>query len=344
MEQTALFSFRLQMPAGQTALRSGSSLAIPAAAEAAVPDASVPEATDSRTEAVSDPEPVSEGIVWSRIEIPEAAPAPGEKGDGGKIREMKMSPGRQNVEGVSFTNRSARTNLDIAGLLQQEIALQDTGEEPLVLLMHTHTTKSYMAYDAGYYNKSDPSRTQDEGKNVTAIGEIVATRLRDAGIPVLHDVTVHDYPQYSNAYSRSLTTVKKILQQHPSIQIVIDLHRDGIMADETTKVKPTVVIDGKKTAQVMLLVGLSDTASVPNPGWKNNLTIAARLQQYADASGDGLMRPMILRDGRFNQHTAPYCFLVEMDSDSNTLPEAMRAADLFGRRLALFLKEETVFS
>lgn len=332
--QVAGWSLRLQFPAAQPSYVTGIQIHRPSHADKEQPSISYP---NTGGQAIQPS--VGDGVEWVQFDIPEPQTPPPEALDGGKIKEMQMTGGREEVDGVCYNDRSGRESVDMQAALQTDLTLKLHGDAPLVLLMHTHTTESYMAYDAGYYNKSDPSRTTNEKENVVAIGEMMAQQLQAAGIPVLHDTTVHDQP-YSGAYGRSLKTVQSILKQYPSIQVVIDVHRDGVMADETTKVKPTVKINGEKVAQVMLLVGLNDTKSVPNPNWPNNLAMAAQLQQFADASKDGLMRPMVLRDGRFNQHTAPYCFLVEMGSDSNTLSEAMRAADLFGQRLALFLREE----
>ena len=108
-----------------------------------------------------------------------------------------------------------------------------------------------MSYYAGYYNEGDGGRSKDESKNVCAVGEAIAAELRAAGIGVIHDTTIHDNPKYTGAYTRSEETVKKNLKQYPSIQVVLDVHRDGIMIDNTTKAKPTVTINGKKAAQTM---------------------------------------------------------------------------------------------
>lgn len=113
--------------------------------------------------------------------------------------------------------------------------------------MHTHTTECYLDYDAGFYNDSDPTRTLDENqKRGRRSEEVVTAQLQAAGIGVVHDKTVHDSPQYTGAYDRSKATVLKNLEAYPTIQVVLDIHRDSIQRDASSKVKPTAEIGGKR--------------------------------------------------------------------------------------------------
>ncbi len=267
------------------------------------------------------------------IVVPNKEP-PGNNGSGGIVSEQRMSIGDSFIEGIAFRNKSGKS-LDIEEQLSRkpDIHIRDT-DEPQVLIMHTHTTEAYMEYYAGYYNSGDGGRSQDNTKNVVYVGDVLAAQLEACGIKVLHDTAVHDYPNYSGAYDRSAETVAKDLEKYPSIQVVIDLHRDGIMLDDTAKVKPTVEINGRKAAQIMIITGVVSTDSLPHPNWQENLRLTLRLQQAVNTKYEGLIRPLSIVASRYNQHLSKGAMLIEMGSEANTMDEAVYSAQLLGKTLA----------
>lgn len=263
--------------------------------------------------------------------------APPRSDKGGTVITEQLSSGTYVVENVAIKN-SANKTIDIAKQFSvlPKITVQKNNT-PQVLILHTHTTECYLGYDAGYYNDDDPTRTRDSAKNMVAVGEAIAAELRAAGIGVIHDTTEHDYPQYNGAYSRSLATANRVLKQYPNIVAVLDIHRDCIMRSDTEKVKPTVTINGKQAAQLMILTSVSNTDAVPHPKWKENLRFALQLQNRLNTAYEGLMRPLNLVGARYNQHVAPASMLVEVGSDANTLEEAVYAGQLFGEQFAKLL-------
>lgn len=279
------------------------------------------------------------------LDVPSSAPVVipprGEKG--GIVSEEQLSLGSNFVQGVATRNKSGKT-FDLA----KEVAILPTfripdNGEPQVLIVHTHTTESFMPYYAGYYNDGDTPRTTDESKNIVTVGRAIAEQLRAAGIRVTHDTTVHDSPKYTGAYDRSAETVKKNLEKYPSIKVVLDIHRDGIMRDETTKVKPTTVINGRKAAQVMIITGVVDTKAIPHPNWQENFHFGLMLQSALHTQYEGLVRPLSIVASRYNQHLAPGYLLLEMGSEGNTMEEAVYSGQLVGKTLAQVLyrlKEE----
>ncbi len=262
---------------------------------------------------------------------------PPEAGDGGKITETQLTIGNTFVQGVAIKNASSAT-LNIAEQLKTapDLGITDTSE-PQVLIMHTHTTEAYMAYDAGYYNASDPSRTKDNTQNVVAVGEAIAAQLRAAGIGVVHDTTVHDSPKYTGAYDRSAETVQKNLEQYPSIKVVLDIHRDAINQSATNKLKPTVVINGRKAAQMMIIANASNTSAQPNPHWEENVRLALRLQSALHTQYEGIVRPLYLVNSRYNQHLTNGSLLIEMGAEGNTVEEASYSGQILGKTLAQVL-------
>ena len=96
-------------------------------------------------------------------------------------------------------------------------------------------------------------------------------------------------------------------------------------------------IKGKKTAQIMLVVG-TDAGGLSHPGWRDNLTFAAKIQKKAEENYPGLTRPLNLREERFNQHTTPCSIIVEVGTNANTLSEAKTGAEFIGEVIAQVLK------
>ena len=260
---------------------------------------------------------------------------PENKGDGGSVVERTMNTGDRS-RGVATKNRSGQS-VDVAAVLNRELSIKwDDTTEPQVLILHTHTTESYMTYAADYYNAEDRQRTTDHTRNVCATGEALRMTLAAYGIVAIHDTPLHDSPVYSGAYSRSAETAKAYLEQYPSIRVVLDLHRDAVTEGEAL-VRPVATVDGKQAAQMMIIAGVVSTDALPHPEWEQNLTLAAHWQAALDAVSLDLMRPLNLTASRYNQHLSPGWLLVEMGTEANTVEQAVYSAQLLGRTLAQLL-------
>lgn len=257
----------------------------------------------------------------------------------GKISEQFLSPysAKYSYNNVYMKNSSGiDINLSEELAAKLKFSIKKSGE-PEVLIMHTHATESYMSEIRDYYTAADPSRTTDNDKNVTHIGEIIANRLKAAGIGVLHDKTQHDHPAYTGSYSRSEVTVNEYLKKYPSIKIVLDIHRDSISLNETDRVRPVAEINGKRAAQVMLCMG-SQSGTVKNhPNWRENFRLALRLQQTLEVMYPGLARPIVLASKLYNQNLTTGSLLIEMGTESNTLSEAEYSAELTANALVSLL-------
>jgi len=221
-------------------------------------------------------------------------------------------------------------SLDLAALTVAAPSIRLQPDAPQILIMHTHGTEAYTMDGTDIYTPSDTSRTTDEHYNVLRIGREIANALTDMGFSVLHDTTLYDYPAYSGAYDRSKAGVESYLERYPSIQIVLDIHRDALVGENGETYKTLAEVDGEEMAQLMLVVGSNDTG-LDHPNWKGNLTLAIDLQQRLCAISPSLARPITVRTNRFNQQLAPGALLVEVGSHGNTLREALSAARLFAR-------------
>lgn len=212
-------------------------------------------------------------------------------------------------------------------------------ENPTVLIVHTHTTESYAPDEGNMYFINDNSRSTDENRNMLAIGDIITKKLTECGISVIHDRTFHDYPAYNGAYGRSLKTIEKNIAENRNIEIVLDVHRDAVVSSDGTAAKMVCDINGAKTAQIMLVVG-TNGGGLSHSDWESNLTFAAKIQKQADEKYSGLMRPLNLRDERFNQHLTKNSVIIEVGTNANTLGEAKQGAEYIADCIVSVIKNE----
>ena len=236
-------------------------------------------------------------------------------------------------------NSTSLSNQQVSALLAQplELTLEDT-DQPQVLIVHTHTTESFEPFDRDFCDTSYTWRSTDNSQNVVRLGDILAQQLQQAGIGVIHDATQHDYPSYNGSYERSASTICKWLEQYPTIKVVIDLHRDAIESPAGSLIKPVAVIDGEKTAQVMIIAGCDD-GTMNMPDWEQNLRWAAALQAAAESMYPGLTRPIFFCYRKYNMDLTGGSLLIEFGSHGNTLEEASRAAMYMGKAMAKVLLE-----
>ena len=211
-------------------------------------------------------------------------------------------------------------------------------EGPQVLIVHTHGSEAYTMPPGEEYEASSECRTTDCNYNVVRVGDEIAAALEEAGISVIHDATLHDYPQYSGAYDRSLATINSYLEQYPSISFVLDIHRDAISDGEGNMYKVVSNVAGVNAAQMTFVIG-TDGGGLEHPNWRENLKLAAAVQQNLLDDYPTLMRPITVRNSRYNQHVTTGSLLVEMGAAGNSLDEALLSGRLLGQALA-----ETILS
>ena len=248
------------------------------------------------------------------------------------------SEGYLSAQGVSLFNYTNKT-MDLTALAaaQVTVELQDN-EAPQILIVHTHGSEAYTMDGTDIYQESDASRTTDENYNILRVGDEMQAVFEGMGLNVVHDRTLYDYPQYNGAYTRSCAGIEAWLEQYPSIQIVLDVHRDALIGEDGTVYKAVTEVDGQKTAQVMMVLGTDDLGQA-HPRWKENLALAIRIQQQLDGQWPTVARPITLRSSRFNQQLTTGSLLVEVGSHGNTLQEALRGARLFAQAAGEVLLE-----
>lgn len=299
-----------------------------------VTDIKLSKKTDSS--AVSSPASHSSNVVESKV-----VPAASKDEAIGKVTEKFISPytAKTSYKNI-YVKNSTDLDINIKSLYESKLKYNiEENNEPQVLIMHTHTTESFLPESRDFYTSSDRSRTTDESKNMVALGNIVTDKLNQAGIKTLHDKTTHDYPSYNESYNRASKTILSYLKKYPSIKIVIDMHRDAISPSDTEKVKLTTEINGKKAAQIMLVQG-SQSGNVKNfPNWQENLKLALKLQESLETKYPTLARSLSLMSRNYNESLSTGSMLIEIGTDANSLEEVKYSAELLGNTLSELLKK-----
>lgn len=231
-------------------------------------------------------------------------------------------------------NNETSYDVNVASCLSAGSSLSlEKSDEPQVLIVHTHGTESYTP-DANFpYTPTESERTTDPRYSVIRVGDELTSILEQNGIKTIHCKDLFDSPAYSGSYDRALAAINQTLEQYPSIQVVIDLHRDSILTEKGAPYKTSYTHDGTEMAQLMFVVGTND-GGLSHDNWNENLNNIASLQYALNRTYSGLMRPINLRTQRFNQHARAGSMLVEVGSSGNTLTEAINSIRLFGEVLS----------
>lgn len=210
--------------------------------------------------------------------------------------------------------------------------------KPTILVYHSHTTEAYSLLDSGFYISSD-ARSNDEARNMVRVGDDLVEYLEKQGFNVIHDRAIHD-KDYNSSYDKSAEVIDEYLEKYPSIEVTIDVHRDDITYSNKTKVKPTATINGKKAARMMIISGCEYGRVKNFPDWEDNLRFDLQVQRKMEESYEGLMRPILFSERKYNMYKTHYSFLLEIGTDANTLDEACYSARMFGNALGELLNEK----
>lgn len=229
----------------------------------------------------------------------------------------------EDAAGIGITNSSPEQP-DLAALLTRPLTWDLTEDGPKVLILHTHTTESYTKADGDTYVETSAYRTLDPGHNMLYLGDLLESMLEDAGIGVIHDETFHDYPSYNGAYDHAAAAIRELLEQYPTIELVLDLHRDA--ADTAYgQLVTQCSVGGTTAAQLMMVVG-TGAGRTTQPDWESNLSLALKLQTLLERENPGICRDVHLARPRYNHHLGSHSLLIEIGAAGNTLEESAIAA------------------
>ena len=222
---------------------------------------------------------------------------------------------------VHSSTTARREEMDAAVLTGMDLSMKKDPSVPQILIYHTHSQETYADYAAG--NKK---------ATVVELGNRLTALLEEKGYQVLHDTTSYDMAagklDRNHAYNYALDGIMGILQKYPSIQVVLDLHRDGVK--ESLHMVRTV--NGKATAPIMFFNGMSQTPEgeieyLKNPYKTENLAFSLQMQLLAEEEYPDLTRKIFLKGLRYNLHVRPRSALIEVGAQTNTLEEALNAME-----------------
>ena len=238
----------------------------------------------------------------------------------------------RNFYAIDANTMAGSDQLSVEKLLGMDMTLPQEGDGPQILIYHTHSQEAFADSVPG-----------DVNTGIVGVGECLTKILTEQyGYRVLHNTGQYDVETRDNAYSRALPAVEQILAENPSIQVIIDLHRDEV-AEET---KLVTDIQGRPTARFMFFNGLSRTRKtgdidyLVNENQEANLAFSFQMQLKAAEYYPGLTRRIYLKGYRYNMHLRPRTLLVELGAQNNTVEEAINACDPLAHILDMVLKGE----
>lgn len=232
---------------------------------------------------------------------------------------------------VDSTTKAGEELLQADRLLSEDMRMQGSADEPQILIYHTHSQEAFADSVIG-----------DESTGIVGVGEYLTSILQEKyGYNVLHHTESYDTESRDYAYSNSLPALEQLLAEHPSIEVVIDLHRDAVPSDR----RLVVDIQGRPTAQFMFFNGLSRTTKgnieyLDNPYLTDNLAFSFQMQAACNEYYPGLARRIYLKAYRYNMHLRPKTLLIELGAQNNTVEEAMNACAPLAHVLDLVLSGE----
>ena len=222
--------------------------------------------------------------------------------------------------------------LDVDDLLGRSMKIDTGTDGPKVLVYHTHSQEEFKDSTPG-----------DPAESIVGVGEYLTELLNEKGIETIHDTGVYDIIDgkldRSNAYGKAEEAVTAILKKNPTIEVVIDLHRDGVAADTHLVTE----INGKPTAKIMFFNGLSrsrtngDIEYLRNPYIQDNLAFSLQMKLACEQEYPGFTRNIYLRAYRYNLHLMPKSLLIEAGAQTNTVEEMMNAMEVLSEVLCQVL-------
>ena len=219
--------------------------------------------------------------------------------------------------------------LNADDLLSRSMKIEKQGDAPKILIFHTHSQEAFIDSVEG-----------DTDTTIVGMGKLLAERLNALGIPTIHHPGVYDLINgqldRSAAYEYAEAGVRPILEEHPSIEVVIDLHRDGVGEDTHLVTE----VNGKPTAQIMSRTkDNGDIAYLPNPYIQDNLAFSLQMKLAAEQMYPGFTRRIFLRGYRYSLHMRPKSLLIEAGAQTNTVEEMRNAMELLAVTLQKVIVE-----
>ena len=221
--------------------------------------------------------------------------------------------------------------INLEDLLYTDLTIEKRNDAPQILIYHTHSNEAF--------SDSVPGQEED---TIVGVGEHLSQILsEDYGYNVLHYKEEFDAVR-DEAYAKSLPAMEALLEEYPTIEVIIDLHRDAVSEGR----EMVVDVGGKRTAKMMFFNGISRSKStgeisyLHNDNLTENLAFSFQMQTLAGQYYPGLTRKVYIKQYRYNMHLRGRTLLVELGDESNTVEEAKNACYPLAHVLDMVLSGE----
>lgn len=238
----------------------------------------------------------------------------------------------KNFYSIHSSTTAGRDLMNADEFLSRNFKLTTGADQPQILIYHTHSQETFADFGV---DKPDAT--------VVGMGSYLTSLLEQKGYHVIHDTSVYDLRDgkldRNKAYTYALDGITRILQDNPSVEVVLDLHRDGVREG----VHLVSDVNGKPTANIMFFNGLSQTPTgeidyLKNPYREDNLAFSFQMQLKAAAYFPGYTRKIYLKGLRYNMHLRPASALIEVGAQTNTYQEALNAMEPLAEVLDMVLQ------
>lgn len=252
--------------------------------------------------------------------------------------EKLQTPEESIVSGQKIIIQNmTKLSIDVDALLKESLNIEFNRSGPKIMIFHTHTTESFIKKLDDLNKKDVPNWSLDPQESVVRVGHELAETLRKKyGYDVVHNGTVHDYPNYDRSYNNAYVTLNNYLKSYPSIKMIFDIHRDGLSQSQP-KLRLTTKIDGKDVAKIMFVVGTNAKRS-DHPNWKENLKLAMKLQENLNRQHPGLARHIYISNNVYNQNLATGSLIIEIGGDGNLLSECLESVKYLAKAINEVIK------
>lgn len=227
---------------------------------------------------------------------------------------------------IDSTAYVGEKDLDAKKLIDTDVSADIYGKDPKILIFHTHSQEAFI-----------DSRQGEEEDTIVGVGQTLGEILAEKyGVCVVHDVGRYDISEgkldRANSYETMEEAINKVLKKYPTIEVLIDLHRDGVADD----MRLVTDINGKNTAKLMFFNGVcmlnkngtpEPTQGLSNPYIQQNLAFSFHMQAMANTVYPGMTRKIYIKPYRYSLNMKPLSLLVEVGANTSTVEEAKNAME-----------------